>query len=305
MSEDLRAHFPAGLLRERASRFSVAECVRRHEELFDALLMRSRATAFGLSFFRGTASDVAAQMLGTPASRPCWVVTPNLEHIRLLRRAAFAASCQAANIVCADGFPIALYAWLRGAASLRRVTGCDIFHYLALHAARHLRRVLVVAESHETAIVLVGWIAQRGLQEIWNVETASHHLASDEAGGQRLLASVRAAQPDILIMTLGAPVSEEFIVRHQAALPPCWVLCAGQAVRVELGLIRRAPSFLRRCGLEWAWRICQEPRRLGVRYIRALTWFPFAVIGDLLWHRTGRRDGRQEKQRQVSVLDPL
>ena len=118
-------------------------------------------------------------------------------------------------------------------------------------------------------------------------------------------ASLRAAQPDILIMTLGAPVSEEFVARHRAALPPCWVLCAGQAVRVELGLIRRAPSFMRRCGLEWAWRIRQEPQRLGIRYLRALASFPFAVAGDLLWQGHGRRNDKPDNEGQGSPLDQL
>jgi N-acetylglucosaminyldiphosphoundecaprenol N-acetyl-beta-D-mannosaminyltransferase len=117
-------------------------------------------------------------------------------------------------------------------------------------------------------------------------------LASDATGQLNLVALVRAARPEILVMTLGAPVSEEFVARHQAVLPHCWVLCAGQAVRVELGLIRRAPSFLRHCGLEWAWRIHQEPLRLGVRYLRALAWFPFAVIADLLGRGPRRRNDR-------------
>lgn len=289
MGENLRARFPAAQLRQRASIFSVAECVRRHEELFDALMARPRALAFGLAFFGGNASDVAAEMVGAPAGRLRWVVTPNLEHIRLLRRPAFAAICRAADIVCADGFPIALYAFLRGASPISRVTGCDIFHQLALHAQQHRRRVLVIAECEETAVALAGWIGQRGLQEIWSVETASDRLSSDAAGQQRLVSLVRTARPDILVMTLGAPVSEEFAARHQAELPPCWVLCAGQAVRVEIGLVRRAPGFLRICGLEWAWRIHQEPMRLGVRYLRALAWFPCAVAADLLWHRAGLR----------------
>jgi exopolysaccharide biosynthesis WecB/TagA/CpsF family protein len=290
MSENLRARFPAELLQERAAAFSVAECVRRHEELFDALVVPAPRTAFGLCFCGRNASDVAARMIGAPAGRRVrLVVTPNLEHIRLLQRPAFAAACRAADMVCADGFPVALYAWLRGAGPVRRVTGCDIFHHLAMRAAQDGRHVLLVAESGATAAVLADWIARCGLQQRWRIETAPNCLAVDAAGQQQLVAAVCAALPDILVMTLGAPVSEEFIARHQAELPPCWVLCIGQAVRVELGLARRAPTGMRRTGLEWAWRIHQEPARLGARYLRALAWFPFAVAADLLQRRTGRR----------------
>ncbi|MEJ0047285.1 MAG: WecB/TagA/CpsF family glycosyltransferase [Rhodospirillales bacterium] len=271
--------------------------MRRHEKLFETLTARKQPTAFGFSFCYQTASSIAARMTGAPARRRVrLVVTPNLEHISLLRRPAFAAACHAAEIVCADGFPIALYAWLRGAGPVRRVTGCDIFHQLAVHAARDRRHVLLVAESGATAAVLTAWIARRRLQQFWHIETAPHRLAQDPVGQQKLVDAVCAALPDILVMTLGAPVSEEFIARHQAELPPCWALCVGQAVRIELGLARRAPPLLRRCGLEWAWRIRQEPARLTTRYLHALAWFPFAVAADLLV--------RQQKG-QGSALDPV
>jgi N-acetylglucosaminyldiphosphoundecaprenol N-acetyl-beta-D-mannosaminyltransferase len=305
MEQDLRALFPPALLQARALRFSVAECVRRHETLFDALLVSRGRTAFGLSFSGATASSVAAQMSGALPDRVRWIVTPNLEHIRLLRRPSFAASCRAADIVCADGFPIALYAWLRGAAPLSRVTGCDIFHQLALRATQHRRRVLVIAECRETASALVRWIADRGLRELWYVETAKNDLAADTASQQSLVASVRAVRPDILVITLGAPISEDFVARYHPEMPPCWVLCIGQAVRIELGLVRRAPALLRHCGLEWAWRIRQEPARLGARYLHAVAWFPVAVIVDWLWRRRELDDYQREKEGQGSALDSL
>jgi N-acetylglucosaminyldiphosphoundecaprenol N-acetyl-beta-D-mannosaminyltransferase len=74
--------------------------------------------------------------------------------------------------------------------------------------------------------------------------------------------------------------------RNREALGPCWALCLGQAVRVELGLTRRAPAFWQRCGLEAVWRIAQEPRRLTGRYVKALAWFPVAVARDLLGQGT-------------------
>ena len=104
MNENLRASFPAALLQQRASVFSVAECVRRHGALFDILLANRRRTAFGLAFSGTGACLVAAQICSAPPDRVRWLVTPNLEHIRLLRRPAFAAAYRAAEIVCADGF---------------------------------------------------------------------------------------------------------------------------------------------------------------------------------------------------------
>ena len=88
--------------------------------------------------------------------------------------------------------------------------------------------------------------------------------------------------PTILIMTLGAPLSELFIYQHRDRLPRCWAICVGQAVRVELGLTKRAPLLWQSLNLEWLWRVQQEPRRLTWRYLKSMAWFPVAVFKDML-----------------------
>jgi exopolysaccharide biosynthesis WecB/TagA/CpsF family protein len=281
MGEDLRAAFPAGLLRERAAVFSVAACVRGHEALFERIGKARRRTAFGLSFCRMDAASLAAHIVSIAPDELRLVATPNLDHIQLLRRPEFAAACASAAFACADGFPVALYAWLRGAGPARRLTGCDIFHEFAKQAIAVRQPVMVVVESMATGVVLLRWAERQGLAGLWRVEVAATDLATDAPAQVRLVAAAQQFQPHVLVITLGAPVSEEFIGCYRAMMPPCWVLCVGQGVRVELGIVLRAPVMLRRCGLEWAWRMCQEPRRLGGRYLRAALWFPCAVVRDL------------------------
>jgi N-acetylglucosaminyldiphosphoundecaprenol N-acetyl-beta-D-mannosaminyltransferase len=204
-----------------------------------------------------------------------------------MRRVEFAQACRFAEILCGDGFPVALYAWLRGAGPARRLTGCDIFHHLASRAMLDRRRVLVIVESSHTEAALRGWLSARALEALWRIEVAAPRLEGNEQAQLRLVAAARSYMPDILVLTLGAPTSEEFAYRHRHVLPPAWVICVGQAVRIELGLVRRAPRAVRQCGLEWAWRVVQEPARLLPRYARALAWFPVAIAADLLRH--GRR----------------
>jgi N-acetylglucosaminyldiphosphoundecaprenol N-acetyl-beta-D-mannosaminyltransferase len=85
-----------------------------------------------------------------------------------------------------------------------------------------------------------------------------------------------------MVVTLGAPVSEIFVQKNRDRLPGCWALCVGQALRVELGLVRRAPPRWQSLGLEWAWRLREEPGRLGTRYLKDALWFPVAVLRDLV-----------------------
>lgn len=283
LATDLRARFPAAQLRQRAAAFTISACAQAHEALFDRLLApEPPPRLFGLSFTALDARQIAERMLLTPrpqAQRT--VITPNADHIRLLGNPQFRAACQSASILCADGWPIAAYAWLRGIAPLRRVTGCDIVHTLFTHPARDTRRVLIVTESADTTMRLQRHLGRQGCTTNWSFLTAPENLGGDKAAQARLATLITRQSPDILIMTLGAPVSEVFLATHVASLPPCWALCAGQAVRVELGLAPRAPAPVRSLGLEWAWRILREPRRLGLRYIRAACFLPPAILADL------------------------
>jgi N-acetylglucosaminyldiphosphoundecaprenol N-acetyl-beta-D-mannosaminyltransferase len=119
------------------------------------------------------------------------------------------------------------------------------------------------------------------LTQCWEITTAPADLSGDAAGRATLLTAIRAYAPDVLVLTLGAPVSEEFVHLHAASLPHCWALCVGQAVRAEIGLVRRAPGILRVAGLEWAWRVMQEPKRMVPRYIADALWLPRAIYRDV------------------------
>jgi len=282
MADDLGTRFPAAVLCARALDFTDEQAAANHMSLFQQWPTVPRRTAFGLNFSTKSAPDIAEQMVGESTTRAKLVVTPNIDHVRLLMTTpAFRAACMDADIVCADGWPVALYASLRGAAPRRRATGCDILHVLLTQDLITTRRVLAVVESRKTAAALTVWLSARQWNN-WIVEVAPIGLTHDPIAQMRLASKILSFQAQILIMTLGAPVSETFVHEHLLVLPGCWAICVGQALRVEIGLTVRAPKTWRRGGLEWAWRVAHEPLRLGPRYILALLWFPYAAVADLL-----------------------
>ena len=156
-----------------------------------------------------------------------------------------------------------------------------------------MRRMFAVVESPATANALTKWLTARRWNN-WVIAVAPIDLTHDALAQTKLAAEITAAQPDVLIMTLGAPASELFVHGNAHALPGCWAICVGQALRVEIGLTQRAPGLLRRLGLEWAWRCVREPMRLGPRYGRALLWFPYAAATDLLDALTRATKGARE-----------
>jgi N-acetylglucosaminyldiphosphoundecaprenol N-acetyl-beta-D-mannosaminyltransferase len=84
----------------------------------------------------------------------------------------------------------------------------------------------------------------------------------------------------LLMMGVGAPRSEIFIDRYRASLPPCWAFCVGQAIKIALGLVQRAPDAWQAVGMEWLWRLRQEPTRLARRYVVSSVGFALAVLED-------------------------
>jgi exopolysaccharide biosynthesis WecB/TagA/CpsF family protein len=286
MADNVRACFPAGRLVLRASGFSLFACVARHQMLINRLLDAGRREIFGLVFSSRSAAEISDEILriGRPDAMRL-LISQNVDTVRLLRaRSDYAAASAAAWLISADGFPIATYTRMRGAGTRGRVTGCEIFHLLA-SVSDSSRRVLVVTESQATAECLRGWATERGLGSAWQATAAAAALLTDTAGQLRLAHDIAAFEPQILVMALGAPVSEIFLHRHAASLPPCWALCCGQAVRVELGLAKRAPQFWQSLNMEWAWRLMHEPTRLGPRYLRGLVSFPFHVWRDIIGSR--------------------
>ena len=273
--------------RARAAVFSVAACTDQHLALFARLMpapwRRQARRIFGLAVTSLDAVQCAAHILSPRTDeRVRLLTTPNIDHLRLLRQPAFAEAYASASLVCIDGFPLALYARLRGLRPSRRVTGCEVFHHVMNGADLARHRFFFVVECGATAAALADWLRRRGLEHASCVEVAVSHLSDDEAAQVALAQTVRRYGATILVMALGAPVSELFVHSQRARLPGCWALCVGQAVRVEVGLTRRAPSLMRRLGFEWAWRLAHEPRRLGGRYVLGAAWFPVAIVRDLL-----------------------
>ena len=233
-----------------------------------------------------SATDIATLALErrrTPDEGVCLVITPNIDHVARLRHDAdFAAAYRAADIITCDGWPVALYARLRGLAA-RRVTGYDIAAALLRHRPiAPWQRLFFVVDGAPTADGIHSWAARRGLSaQVRTIVPPQGFLANVEFCAD-LARQISRHRTTMLLMGVGAPRSEIFIARHRAALPPCWGFCVGQAVMVEAGTVRRAPPALRHTGLEWAWRLVHEPRRLAHRYVTAGSGFLVAVGNDLL-----------------------
>ena len=112
-----------------------------------------------------------------------------------------------------------------------------------------------------------------------------HHgyFTSQEEPG--LVAAIADAKPDILLVGMSSPKKERFLARwgDQLGVPVCHGV--GGSFDVLAGKVRRAPLAWQRLGLEWLYRVKQEPRRLWRRYLVTNTLFCAIVLSELIHRR--------------------
>jgi N-acetylglucosaminyldiphosphoundecaprenol N-acetyl-beta-D-mannosaminyltransferase len=235
---------------------------------------------FGLSLSTDSARDIVAAALGRPPTDDvALVVTPNIDHIATTRRspALARAYAKAARIVC-DGWPVQRYARFCG-HKVERVTGCEITSELMRMAPYATpQRLFFVVDNATTQQAVEAWAARN--QVVSSATVPPFGFDQDAAYCTKLADSIREHGTTLLIMAVGAPRSEVFVDSYRAMLPPCWAFCVGQAVKIELGLVRRASPKWQSVGMEWLWRLSQEPQRLTKRYVTATIGFGIAVVQD-------------------------
>lgn len=250
-------------------------------------------SAFGLTFdgidVVGAARLIAAAP-GRRNGRARIFITPNIQHIaEMRRRPELYHAIREADLVTADGFPLAKYARLSGCHIPGRVTGRDVVEELMLRTqlgADH--KMFFLIDSVETAEAVHRWAAARSLSQRVIVEVAPQRFGEDQAASAALARRVREAGTTILFLGLGAPKCELFASRFRNQLGDCWALCIGQSVRVALGIVQTPPAAVVKLHMEWAWRIMKEPRRLIGRYVSSAIGFSSAIVEDQLEKRIGR-----------------
>ncbi|MGH6720413.1 MAG: WecB/TagA/CpsF family glycosyltransferase, partial [Alphaproteobacteria bacterium] len=180
----------------------------------------------------------------------------------------FRAAYADAALCLADGVPVVWAARLVGAALKGRVAGADLLPALCEAAAGRGLSVFLLGGSDGVAAAAASALAARfpGLL-VAGTHTPPQDFGEDDKTTTAAIAAVNAARPDMLFVGLGSPKQEYWVHRHWARLAAVATICCGAALDYAAGTRTRAPGWMRRAGLEWAWRLAGEPRRLWHRYL--------------------------------------
>jgi len=212
---------------------------------------------------------------------PSFFITANLHYAMLCdrdprlvevnRRAAF---------LVADGMPMVWYARLRGRPLPERVAGADLVWHLCGRAALAGHRVFLLGGAPgvaQQAATVLTW-RYPGLRIVGTLTPPHRVWTADD--NQKIIDTVRQSQPDLLFAALGQPKGELWLDANCQALgvPACVQI--GASLDFIVGRSLRAPAWFQRAGLEWAYRLLHEPRRLGPRYLSNALFLAKAIVRD-------------------------
>jgi N-acetylglucosaminyldiphosphoundecaprenol N-acetyl-beta-D-mannosaminyltransferase len=176
-------------------------------------------------------------------------------------------------IVNADGQGVVLAARLLGTRLPERVAGIDLMDALMARAAQRGWRVFILGARDEVLERASAVLAERHPGLIL-AGTRNGYFTPDETAG--VCEQIRTARTDVLFVAMGTPHKELFLAEHGPSLGVPLVMGVGGAIDVVAGVTRRAPVLWQRMGLEWLYRMLQEPRRMFRRY--AVTNARFAAL---------------------------
>ncbi len=217
-----------------------------------------------------TEDCLAAVRRAIETRTPCFICTANVDHLMKLQEdPVFRNAYGLAAIVTADGMPLVWAARFLGRGRLERVTGADLAAHLVELAAEEGRRLFLLGGVEGVAAAVRDGLVERDPRVADIVDCYSPPFGFERDGAEldRIDERIRRHAPEILLIGLGAPKQEKWYAERGRRLGVPVVLACGGALDFLAGRIPRAPEWMRRAGLEWLFRLGQEPRRLWRRYL--------------------------------------
>lgn len=173
----------------------------------------------------------------------------------------------AADLILVDGTPLVWVARMLRTPLPGRVSGSDFFPMFCGLAAREGYRVFLFGANPGVADRARDALQRQHPGLIVSTYSPPFGFERDEHENRRAIEAVRRAKPDVLFVALPQPRQEKWLARHRQDLDVPVSMGVGSSFDYLAGRLRRAPLWMQRAGLEWFYRLMQEPGRLWKRYL--------------------------------------
>lgn len=211
------------------------------------------------------------------------------------------------DLVTADGMPIVWLSRLLGNGLPGRVTGADLVPALARRAALTGKSLYFLGGKGDVGQQAAEFLAKEnpGLKisgvAAPFVHTEGPNLRQADTDDEPIVTAINAARPDILLIAFGNPKQELWYSRNRHRLKVPVAIGIGGTFEFITGRVSRAPLWVQNSGLEWIYRIVQEPGRLWKRYFVGLFKYCSLVLPSILFYLVRRRSGSHPERTYIGT----
>ena len=217
------------------------------------------------------------------SKKPHYVAVVNVAKLVKMRHdQGLKQSVLGADLIGADGVPLVWASWLLGTPLPGRVNGTDLMYKLLEHGNERGYRIFFFGARKEV-LQRVLEVVHKEYPEVKIAGSRHGYFRPDEE--HAIVREIREAKADILFIGFSTPKKELWVGKYlqEMQVPVCHGV--GGSFDVMAGVVRRAPVWMQRHGLEWFFRLIQEPGRLWKRYLITNTVFIGLFIKELLVKR--------------------
>lgn len=197
-----------------------------------------------------------------------YVVTPNIDHVVLADdNGAFRESYRHAALSLVDGQPLVWASRMLGEQLPEKISGADLILPLMERAAQKNWRVYFMGAGPGVAQKAADEVHKRYGTNVVGCDAPKVSVDPAAEENAQAVEKIAAAKPDIVLVALGAPKQEIWMHRCAAQYAPAVAFGIGAGLDFIAGTVKRAPKWMSSSGLEWAYRLSREPKRMWRRYL--------------------------------------
>lgn len=205
--------------------------------------------------------------------------------VNMRRSQALGDAVMDSDVIFADGMSVVWASRILGKPLSARVAGIDLMYGILERGATRGYRIFCLGATG----LVVDKVAQSFQEKypgVTIVGARNGYFPDSEA--QQVAEEIRDARADVLFVAITSPKKEQFMAQWAQVMNVPVVHGVGGSFDVEAGLVERAPESWQRLGLEWLYRVKQEPGRLWKRYLVTNSLFLMMIIAEMtrrFWHR--------------------
>ena len=270
---------------------------RTTDDLRSAATPQARLRVAGISVDAVSHEDVlSAVRRAVRLGESLRIHTLNVDHVVVAhQRPSFKSVIESADLVVPDGMPI-VWAMRAQGGKVARITGVDLSE--SLFFAEEGFRIFLLGGEDGVAAKVAERMAGLGVPAaLVGIGCPTREELLSDSGCRDIVTVVNASGADVLLVALGAPVQEEWLTRYGGQLVVPVRIGVGATFDFLSGRLKRAPKFVQRVGMEWLFRIFQDPGRLLKRYLgRDWRFFWLMIKYSRLYSMRGNSVGGRSHQ---------